>query len=104
MRPLRAALTDREGVIRFHNYRDFLNLRDEVAAKYEIAADGRVTETGDVPPIDAEPHQETEISLGYRIPAEGDRVTLKITYFQKKDKKLTKAGHELGFDQLIGGL
>ena len=101
MRPLRASLTEREGVIRFHNYRDFLNLRDEVAAKYEIAADGRVTETGDVPPIDAEPHQETEISLGYRIPAEGDRVTLKITYFQKKDKKLTRAGHELGFDQLI---
>ncbi len=101
MRPLRASLTDREGVIRFHNYRDFLNMKDEVGAVYEIAADGKTVCTGKVPPIDIEPHQETEVDLGYRIPAEGDKVTLRIIYFQKKDKKLTKAGHELGFDQLV---
>ena len=101
MRPLRASLTDREGVVRFHNYRDFLNMKDEVEARFELAVDGRVVAAGDVPALDVGPHQEIEVDLGIRVPEEGDKVTLRIIYYQKKDKKLTKAGHELGFDQLI---
>ena len=43
-------------------------------AVYEIAADGKTVCTGKVPPIDVDPHQEAEVDLGYRIPAEGDIV------------------------------
>ena len=100
MRPLRAYLTDREGVLRFRSFRDFLNMKDEVTAKYEISADGEIVCSGGVPEIDVEPHAETEVDLGYRVPPDGDKVMLKITYYQKKDHGLTKAGREMGFDQL----
>ncbi len=100
MRPLRAYLTDREGVLRFHNFRDFLNMKDEITTKYEITADGKTVCSGEIPEIDVAPHAETEIDLGYRVPADGGKVMLKITYIQKKDHGLTKAGREAGFDQL----
>ncbi len=100
MRPLRAYLTDREGVLRFRSFRDFLNMKDEISAKYEITADGKTVCSGEVPEIDVEPHAETEVDLGYRVPADGDKVMLKITYIQKKDHGLTKSGREAGFDQL----
>ncbi len=100
VRPLRAALTEEEGVICFHNYRDFVNMKDEVCAKYEISVNGKVVGCGEVPEIDVEPHQEACVDLGYKVPEEDGKIMLKITYFQKKDKALTKAGHEVGFDQL----
>ena len=100
VRPLRAALTDKEGVICFHNYRDFINAKDEICATYEITVDGKQVACGEVPAIDVEPHAETCVDLGFKAPTEG-KAFLKITYYQAKDKALTKKGHELGFDQLV---
>lgn len=100
VRPVRAALTEEEGVVRFHNYLDFQNTKDEVYAKYEVTVNGETVQSGDVPALDIEPHQEASIAVGYTVPA-GGKAMLNIMYYQLEDKALTRKGHEVGRDQLL---
>lgn len=100
IRPVRAELTDKPGVIKFTNYYDFTNLKDQVAGYYEILVDGEPEQSYLLPELDCEPHKSVtaELELG-EIPEKGD-IRLNIYYIQRRDLSLTEAGHELGFDQL----
>lgn len=86
--------------VEFNNKLAFTNLKDALYARYELSCDGKVTETGNIPPLDVAPGAYAAYDLGFRLPGSG-KCFLKVTYYQKGDRLLTKEGHELGFDQLL---
>ncbi|HCM12954.1 MAG TPA: beta-galactosidase, partial [Lachnospiraceae bacterium] len=61
---------------------------------------GEVTETGKVMNLDIPAKGAEVIRLSYRLPEDGITY-LNLRYYQKSDMTFTKAGHALGFDQLL---
>lgn len=106
IRPVRAKIEN--GKIIFENRMDFVNLSDHVTAKYELLCDGEVIKTGGIDMPQIAPRERGSIDLDMLSLGETDfnkhEYFLKITYYQKNDMPLTKAGHVLGFDSLyLGG-
>lgn len=100
IRPARARTKDiQKGEFSFYNCLDFTNLKDYLEIHYEVTCNGRIVFTGILPEADIEPHSEMSVQVPFPMPKNG-RNFIKFTYVQKCDRQLTKAGHELGFDQL----
>ena len=100
-RPARVVSFDEKtGMLKVHNYMDFLNLRDYCRIKWEVLCDGISTAEGlaeDLP--DIAPHGEGEVKLD--IPKiEQGRCYLKVTWILKEDWSVLKAGKEMGFDEI----
>lgn len=98
VRPVRAFWLG-EGRIRLENKMDFCSLDERVEVRYEIKRCGEVLSEGIADNVQAKPHESTEIVLDVNGKM-GKDCYLKLTYIQKKDTELVKAGHELGFDQI----
>ncbi|MFA9466588.1 MAG: glycoside hydrolase family 2 TIM barrel-domain containing protein [Velocimicrobium sp.] len=107
IRPVRAKLVDlQEGSIELQNLLDFTNLKEYVTIKAELLYEGNKVETYDVGCIDLLPHKRTVIQVPINQSYFTDisklgSLSLKLIYIQLTDRGLTKAGHNLGFDQLI---
>lgn len=99
IRPARARLAE-DGTVELCNMLDFVNLKDFLTADYEVTQDGETVASGVFPAPDIAPHGTARVELRFAAPAQGD-CFLNITYRQKADLPLTKAGHILGFDQLV---
>ncbi len=99
IRPVRAALTS-SGKIALTNKLAFTNLKDVAAAVCQLTCDGTAVREWTLPELDIAPWETREFPLDEVLPENG-KCCLKITYIQNRDLPLVKAGHELGFDQLI---
>jgi beta-galactosidase len=101
LRPIRATILDADrGIIHLVNKLDFTNTKDLLSITYQIENNGRMIGEGILKELDIPPHEARELVLHYSIPEQG--VTfLKLGYVQKVDLPFTKAGHDLGFDQLL---
>lgn len=105
-RPARVAAFDAEkGVLRVHNYMDFLNLKDYCVLAWEVTADGRQIAAGlvrDPALLDIAPHQEGEVALDLSVKGlPAGRCYLKVTWLLKEDRGVLPAGRELGFDEVV---
>lgn len=102
-RPGRVMSYDKEkGIMRIHNYMDFLNLKDYCTLRWEVSCDGTVTAQGfiqDAALLDIAPHQEGEIPLTLTIPEEG-KCYLKLFWVLRETRGVLPAGLELGFDEV----
>ncbi len=98
IRPVRARWEN--GKIEFTNRLDFTNLKDYLYAEYEVTNNGETILRGSFPGLDIPPHKSALISFAPSLPESG-KCLLRIVYRQKEDLPLTKAGHILGFDQLL---
>ncbi len=93
------------GQILLRNMLDYTNLEEEVVLHLELKKNGKLLWEQKMDAPSVAPHRMGTVDLLalHGFPAEdltaGD-VFLKVTYLQKADHGLTKAGHELGFDQL----
>ena len=101
-RPARVTCFDQKtGTVTLHNYMDFVNLNDYLTISYEINCDGYVIYNREIEKVPAVlPHSEGTAHLEIDVPEKG-RCYLKINYYLKKDTELLKAGHLLGFDELL---
>ena len=101
IRPVRALAVDAEhGEILLENKLDFTNTKDYLYLTYQLQNNGVTVAEGNIEEIDIPAHTKKTITLPYTVPENG--VTyLKINYIQKYDLPFTKAGYELGFDQLF---
>lgn len=103
IRPVRAYEHNLElGQIRLFNHLDFTNLMDEVILEYVVTSNGEIIQKGIIEKeqLNIPPKTDKIITFDYKIPEEG-LCHLLLTYKQKKDKAFTKAGHVLGYDQLL---
>ena len=101
LRPARATMLDVDrGILRLENKLDFVNTKDLLSITYQLENNGRMIGEGFIKEIDIPPHEARELILHYSIP-EGGITFLKLVYTQKVDLPFTKAGHVLGFDQLL---
>ena len=96
-RPVRAELLE-DGRVRFRNMRRFLPTGEMLTAEFEVTKDGEVVQKGQIP-LNIAPMESKELDLGLKVPDSGN-CHLTIRYYQKGERPMTPAGHELGFDQL----
>ncbi|HWT73993.1 MAG TPA: glycoside hydrolase family 2 TIM barrel-domain containing protein [Mobilitalea sp.] len=100
IRPIRVISAQLEkGIIVLENKLDFTNTKEFVKVHYELKQEGNLLAEGTIDGLDIEPHKTGTIEVKLPDVTEGN-VYLKLDYIQKKDGKLTKAGHVLGFDQI----
>jgi beta-galactosidase len=101
LRPVRAIAVDVElGEILLENKLDFTNIKDYLYLTYQLQNNGVTVAEGFLKEVDLAPHAKGTITLHYTVPKSGVTL-LKLNYIQKYDLPFTKAGHELGFDQLL---
>ncbi|MFR3764640.1 MAG: beta-galactosidase domain 4-containing protein [[Clostridium] symbiosum] len=91
----------REAVIR--NYLDFTNLKEYASVAWEVTCDGAciadgVLEGAAMP--DILPHGEAAVRLDFQVPEAG-KCFLKLRYIRRESTRLTEAGTELGFDEIL---
>ena len=99
IRPLRAQRVN-GNTFRFHNYLDFTNAETFASISYEVSQDGETLFGGNVELPVLPPHGEAEITLPGDLP-EGGTATVTFFYTAKADGTFYKAGHPLGFDEII---
>ena len=102
-RPARVVSYDAEkGILKVHNYMDFLNLKDYCILKWEVSQDGEIVEDGkieEVSVLDIPPHEEREIELKVSVPDKG-RCYLTVRWILKEDRGILRSGKNLGFDEV----
>lgn len=104
MRPIRASLVSVSGKsvkALLQSQVDFLNAREFVSLRWELAAEGSVIAEGAVETPSLPAKGEAEIEIPCTLPEDASLLTLRLLYLQKEDAPLTPAGMLLGFDQLI---
>ena len=100
LRPVRVKEYNPEkGLVVLENKLDFTNTLGFIKVEYELKQDGRKIAYGTIEELDIQPHSTGKYELQLLNITDGN-VYLKLNYIQKKDGLLTKAGHQLGFDQL----
>ena len=91
------------GVMKLHNYMDFVNLAEYAEMSYELNCDGKIVASGklETPAIAA--HGDGELVLKVQVPETG-KSYLKINYLLKDATELLPAGFVLGHDEVaLGG-
>ncbi|MBE6930210.1 MAG: beta-galactosidase [Ruminococcaceae bacterium] len=82
------------------NTMDFLRVSEYAAISYEISHNGRIVASGDLPGLDAAPHERTKFT--FSVPSyESGTVDVRFITRSIEDKPFVPAGSELGFDQVI---
>ena len=102
-RPARVVSFDAgKGLLRLHNYMDFLNLKDYCTLAWEVSCDGEKVAEGHVEDparLDSPAHGEGQLHLG--LPGCGrGKCYLKVNWILKKDMGVLKAGYSMGFDEV----
>lgn len=102
-RPARVVSFDAgKGLLRLHNYMDFLNLKDYCTLAWEVSCDGEKVAEGHVEDpalLDIPAHGEGQLHLG--LPGCGrGKCYLKVNWILKKDMGVLKAGYSMGFDEV----
>lgn len=101
IRPVRAELVSlNEGRVRFTNLYDFKELSEWVDIVFEIRKNGNELFKGKLEPKETMPKGSFEVCLPQLAEFAGEDTWCKFTYYQKKEEALTKAGRQMGFDQL----
>lgn len=98
IRPIRASLKNTQIV--FENRLDFVNANKYADIRYELLENGKVVSEGEFEIDDIEPKGTATADIP-AIPNKNADYALKITYYQKTDGILTKAGRDMGFDFLV---
>lgn len=98
IRPARA-VWEQNGV-RLTNELDFTDLSAYLTVEYSLTKNGDCLASGTLELPAIAPHTSAFVPLTLPEPDSG-RWYLTLTYRQKADAPLTKAGHVLGFDQLL---
>lgn len=96
IRPIRARFENARFF--FKNCLDFTDVDDVIDVYYEITDGGRLVLHGKVELGSILPHEEKDVSL--YIPELSEHGFIRFIYVQKCDISATKAGNELGFDQI----
>jgi beta-galactosidase len=101
IRPVRAvAINTEQGEILLENKLDFTNANDYLYLTYQLQNNGVTIAEGYMKEVDLPAHSKKTINLHYTVPDSGITYLI-IYYLQKYDLPFTKAGHVLGFDQLL---
>jgi beta-galactosidase len=87
------------GTISVFNENFFTDLKNYFL-EWQLAADGKVIQTGVYTDLKAEPQKDQEIRLGYTVPEKAREVYLNITFKLKTKTGLLQAGHEVAWEQL----
>jgi len=95
-RPARASWE--KGVLKLHNYMDFVSLEQYLSASWELRCNGILVDSGKLAVPAVAPHCEGTLSLPLELP-EG-KCTLRVIYTSVREHPLCPAGHILGFDDL----
>ncbi len=99
-RPARVVDFDQNsGTVTLKNYRDFVDLRDHMTAKWEITCDGIIASSGNLVVPSVAPHMTAETVIPVEVPEKG-HCFLTIRYFLKHATELLPGGFPLGFDQV----
>ncbi len=102
-RPARVVSFDAgKGLLRLHNYMDFLNLKDYCTLAWEVSCDGGKVAEGHVEDpalLDIPAHGEGQLHLGLPSCGRG-KCYLKVNWILKKDMGVLKAGYSMGFDEV----
>lgn len=86
-------------VIEIENRLNYTILSDEIKIKYILFRNGDEMRSGEIETPAVKPWERAVLSVPQQDMGEGEWF-LKLEYYQKQDKPLTKAGHCLGFDQI----
>lgn len=89
-----------QGMIRVHNYMDFLSLKEYCYCKWEVNCDGEMVAEGYIRDVEIAPHEEGEIRLNNPAQDHG-RCYLKVTWVLKENRGILPEGWELGFDEVL---
>ncbi len=101
-RNLHAAPVDlRDGVIKVHNWFDFVNAKDVAEGTWEVKADGRTLAGGRLPELDIAPGAEMEYTLPLPklTPEPGVEYWLDVSFKLRADTSWAPKGHEIGWEQ-----
>lgn len=100
-RPARVVSYDvKSGKGTVHNYLTFTSLEDYVNLNFELNVDGKVIECGKINNFSAKALSDGQFELHVSVPENG-KAYLRIIYTKKVGSELVKAGHELGFDEIL---
>ncbi|MBQ9544006.1 MAG: DUF4981 domain-containing protein [Clostridia bacterium] len=98
IRPVRAAAGEKKGEFIITNCLDFTDLKDFVDIFWEITDAGNTVSSGKLRKASVAPHETRKVSL--ELPEFSGHGFVRFIYKQSVDATFTKAGHELGFDQI----
>lgn len=98
LRPARAEILPDKSGITVKNMLNYTNLNEYLTAEFEITHNGKTIRRGSFN-IECPPNETVIIPVDLSFPQDGNTY-LNITYIQKGELPLTKAGMVLGFDQL----
>lgn len=105
IRPVRVtAVSCENGEFSLTNMLDFTDISDRVRVTYKIVSDGATLARGELEGLCAPAHGSVRIEVPYDAQDIMRRPGLSyimFEYLQSYDLPLTKAGHRLGFDQII---
>ena len=103
-RPARVTGYDAEsGVLKLHNYMDYVNLADYAEMSYELNCDGKIIASGKVETPAIAAHGDGEAVVKVQLPETG-KCYLKISYSLKNATELLPASFALGHDEVaLGG-
>ena len=103
LRPVRVTGYDRRtGALELRNMLDFTDAEDALEIHYLWKQEENVLEEGMISEFHLPPHRTMRVMIPPLQTVTGaDETVLTIELIQKKDVPLTKAGHLLGFDQIV---
>lgn len=103
LRPVRVTGYDRRtGALELRNMLDFTDAEDALEIHYLWKQEENVLEEGMISEFHLPPHRTMRVMIPPLQTVTGaDETVLTIELIQKKDAPLTKAGHLLGFDQIV---
>ncbi len=104
LRPVRARLIDGEkGIVELENKLDFTDTAEVLRLEAELTCQGEIIRRYPPRQVFIPPHGRSRVvfELAEMPEGSGGPCYLKITYVSCKDSPLVKAGHVLGFDQLL---
>ena len=100
IRPVRIRKGSAANEFILSNYLDFTNAGDYLTIDWKLMQNGTAIACGTIENIDIAPHGEQTVVLPVEIPTDGT-VTVDFNLIRKADGALTKAGQQIGTDQVI---
>lgn len=87
--------------IEIKNWHDFTNLKDIATGHWQLTADGKQIQAGDLPELDLPPRATKKLTVPVKpfTPQPGAEYFLAVSFHLKADQSWAKAGHEIAWDE-----
>jgi len=90
-----------KGTVELKNWYDFINLGDIATCTWQIMADNRVLQSGELGDLNLAPRASKQLTIPFRPiqPEAGVEYFLDLSFKLKQDTSWAKKGHELAWEQ-----